>query len=55
MATNRIIKEYKSLLSSHDFKEIVNVKFIKDNVYQWLVIFDIAKYEIYDKLKDDFK
>lgn len=45
MANSRIMKEYKSLLASSDFKGVMNIGFIKDNLYDWKVEIDLTLYE----------
>jgi ubiquitin-conjugating enzyme E2 Q len=42
------------MLTSTDFKDILNIDFVKDNMFTWRVTFDITKYEIHKDLKEDF-
>ena len=53
MANNRIMKEYKSLSKSEEFKGVILVSFIKDNIYTWHVEVDLTLYECHPKLKED--
>jgi hypothetical protein len=55
MATERITIEYKGLMRSSDFKNILFIDFKNNNMYNWDVVFDITKYEISADLKEDFK
>lgn len=54
MATNRIMSEYKILMKSSDFKNIMTIDMKNDNLYNWTVIFDLSKYETSPDLKKDF-
>ena len=54
MATNRIRTEYKNLLTSKEFQDLLNVTFVRDNMYNWIVQFDLTRYEIHPELKKDF-
>ena len=47
--------EFKALLSSKDFKDIMKIDFVKDNLYLWRVTFDITKYELSKELRTDFQ
>ena len=53
-ASSRIQKDYIGLLASTEFKEMMTVDFLKDNMYVWRVKFDLQKYEISKSLKTDF-
>ena len=55
MATERIQLEYKGLIKSSDFKSIIAIDMKNDNLYNWIVTFDITKYEIGNELKADYK
>jgi ubiquitin-conjugating enzyme E2 Q len=55
MSTQRIFIEYKGMLQSQDFKEILQMEMIKDNTYVWKLVFDVSKYEISKELKEDFQ
>lgn len=46
--------EYKGMLSSKDFKEMLKIEMVKDNIYTWKLSFDITNYEVSKELKDDF-
>jgi hypothetical protein len=51
MATERIQVEYKGLIRSSDFKNIITIDMKNDNMYNWTITFDITKYEISNDLK----
>lgn len=55
MATQRIQKEYISMMKSTEFKDKVKIDFHQNNMYAWKVIFDITKYEVSKELAKDFK
>lgn len=55
LASQRIQKDYVGLLSSSEFKEIIEANFYKDNIYVWRVKFDLERYEISPALKADFQ
>ena len=54
MATKRISDEYKCLMNSHDFINIVKIIMVRDNMYNWHISFNLKKYEISKELKSDF-
>jgi len=55
MATKRLMQEYKQLLRSNDFQNIVEVNFKGDNQYEWRIKFDVLKYELSKELRADFE
>ncbi len=54
MSTQRILIEYKCMVQSQDFKDILKIDMVKDNIYLWKLSFDVSKYEISKELKEDF-
>ena len=54
MSTQRILIEYKCMVQSQDFKDILKIDMVKDNIYLWRLSFDVSKYEISKELKEDF-
>ena len=49
------MKEYKGLITAQDFKDIMTIAFVKDNIYTWKVVFDLKNYETYKELKEDIE
>ena len=54
MSTQRILIEYKAMVQSQDFKDILQMEMIKDSIYVWKLVFNVSKYEISKELKEDF-
>ena len=42
------------MLSSKDFKNILKIEMVNDNIYSWKVSFNITNYEIPKELKEQF-
>lgn len=51
MSTQRIMIEYKHMLMSKDFKDILKIDMVKDNIYIWKLVFNVTKYEISKELR----